>query len=203
MFSNRDIYNLRAQLRRDALGPLTLIQALIQEFDKGDWMYEMQTNNQYQITHLFFSRGSTQNLLKDNPEVLTMDCTYKTNRFKMPLFVISGQTALNTTFYVAFCFLCTETIEDYIWALNRLKVLYTQLEIPALTVAITDMERGLMSALENVFPSTNHLLCLWHICKNVLAKCKRSFDTKEAWDTFYAAWKSVIYAESESIFDKR
>lgn len=57
-------------------------------------------------------------------------------------------------------------------------------------------------ALENVFPSVNHFLCLWHICKNVLANCKRSFDT-EAWDTLFAAWKSVIYADSESIFNEK
>ena len=80
IFSNRDIYNLQAQLRRDALGPLTPIQALIQEFDKGDWVYEMQTDDQNQITHLFFSKSPTQDLLKDNFEVLIMDCIYKTNR---------------------------------------------------------------------------------------------------------------------------
>lgn len=79
MSNNRDIYNFRAQFRRDALGPLSPVQALIQEFDEDDWVYKMQTNDQIQITHLFFSRGSTQNLLKANPEVLTMDCTYRTN----------------------------------------------------------------------------------------------------------------------------
>ena len=38
------------------------------------------------------------------PYVLIMDCTYKTNRYKMPLLDIVGVTALNTSFYVGFCF---------------------------------------------------------------------------------------------------
>ena len=50
MFSSRDIYNLRAQLRRNALGSLTPIQSLIQEFDKGDWVYELQINDENQVS---------------------------------------------------------------------------------------------------------------------------------------------------------
>lgn len=36
MFKKRDILNLKAQMRRDELGPLTPIQALIKELDGGD-----------------------------------------------------------------------------------------------------------------------------------------------------------------------
>ena len=36
MFKPRDIYNVKAQLRREALGPLTSVQALIRELDQGD-----------------------------------------------------------------------------------------------------------------------------------------------------------------------
>ena len=50
MFISRDIYNLRAQLRRNALGSLTPIQSLIQEFDKGDWVYELQINDENQVS---------------------------------------------------------------------------------------------------------------------------------------------------------
>ena len=70
------------------------------------------------------------------------------------------------------------------------------------TVIVTDMERGLMTAIENEFPTTNHLLCLWHINKNVLTNCKRNFDTKEEWDTFFAEWNALIYAHSEGLFNE-
>ena len=170
MFISRDIYNFRAQLRRNALGSLTPIQSLIQEFDKSDWVYELQTNDENQVSltrtgqlklqtndenqsdrQSFFSKCSTQTLLKANPEFLVMDCTYKTNRFKMPLLIIGGQAALHTTFYVAFCFMHEKTNESYIWAMTRLKVLYSQLELPSPTTTVTDMDRGLMSAIELIF----------------------------------------------------
>lgn len=87
IFTPRNVYNLQAQIRRNKFGPLTPIQALIREFDEGDWIYEIQTNNRNQITHLFFTKRSQQEILKTNYEVL-INITYKTNRFKIPLLVI-------------------------------------------------------------------------------------------------------------------
>ena len=44
MIKPRDIYNLKAQLRRKDLGPLTPIQALMRELDQEDWIYKFQKN---------------------------------------------------------------------------------------------------------------------------------------------------------------
>ena len=114
--------------------------------------------------------------------------------------VISGQTALHTNFYAAFCFLAHEHVSDYRWGLQQLRDVYLQLELPDPTVIIIDMERALMSACEEVFQDTNHLLCLWHISKNIVAKCHNSFKDKETWNMFYSEWKLVVYASSEEEF---
>ena len=200
LFKPRDIYNHKAQMRRDILGPLTPVQALIQGLDRGHWTYHMQKDELNRITHLFFVREGSQTLLKTNYEVLVMDCTYKTNRYRMPLLIVSGQTSLHTNFYVAFCFMASETTADYTWVLSHLKALYLQLELPDPVVIVTDMERALMSAIDQTFPNTNHLLCIWHINNNIVASCKKSFDTKEAWDAFFAEWKSIVYATTEPEF---
>ncbi|KAK6936686.1 MULE transposase domain [Dillenia turbinata] len=47
-----------------------------------------------------------------------MDCTYKINRYKMPLLEIIGITSFNTSFYSCFVFLSKERCEDYEWALG-------------------------------------------------------------------------------------
>ena len=122
----------------------------------------------------------------------------------MPLLIISGQTALHTNFYVAFCFMIKEATSDYTWVLTQLRSVYRAMELPNPTIIVTDMERGLMTAIEDVFLSstTNHLLCLWHINNNVIVNCKKHFDTKEAWNVFFTDWKSVLYASSESEFWK-
>ena len=83
-----------------------------------------------------------------------MDCTYKTNRYKMPLLIISG---LNR---IAYQFLCgffaswpVRTKFDYTWVLRQVKALYLQMELPDPTVIGTDMERSLMLALRAQFSS--------------------------------------------------
>jgi hypothetical protein len=48
-----------------------------------------------------------------------------------------------------------------------------------------------------IFSSINHLLCIWHINNNVLMNCKKSFISKEAWDVFFAEWKTIMYASSD------
>ena len=42
-------------------------------------------------------------------------------------------------------------------------------------VIVRDRELALMAALDKVFSSSSHLLCIWHINKTILAKCKRQF----------------------------
>lgn len=205
MFTSRDVYNLQAQIRRDELGPLTPIQALIREFDEGDWIYALQKNENNQITHLFFTKRSSQEILKTNHEVLIMDTTYKTNRFKMPLLIISGSSALHTNFYVAFCFIAQEKTPDYTFAMEQMKSLYETLELPPPTVAVTDMERSLINAIREAFPlsHTTHLLCIWHINKNVLVNCRKDFANKEEWEEFFADWTKIIYAPLRVEYEER
>ena len=79
-----------------------------------------------------------------------MDCTYKTNRFKLPLLNIVGTTCLNTTFYIEFCFLASEVQESYIWALKQLKTLL--LIGRTLEDLVMDRETALLAASTKVFP---------------------------------------------------
>ena len=160
MFKSRDIYNMQAKLRRDRLGAYSPMQTLMHQFDRDDWFYAFQQNKTARITHLFFFKGISQNVLKTNHEILIMNCTYKINRYKMPLLIITGQTPLHITFYVAFCFMAKKKIIDYEWILQQLKDLYAKLKLPDPIVIIIDMEKNLMVVRRLIFSAINHLLCL-------------------------------------------
>lgn len=67
----------------------------------------------------------------------------------------------------------------------------------------TNCEEALIRALQAVFPSTKHALCLWHVDKNVLTNCKPSFDTEESWQAFYDDWHGVLYGATEPIFEAK
>jgi hypothetical protein len=82
---------------------------------------------------------------------------------------------------------------DYRWALNEMNNMYAELKVSIFVVIVTNMKRDLMNALWDVFSDVNHLLCLWHINKNVLVNCMKSFDTVETLKIFFFVWKLVIY----------
>ncbi len=87
---------------------------------------------------------SSQNILKYNYEVLLIDTTYKTNKYKMLLIIISGVTLLNTSYYVAFAFVSKKTYEVYKWLFEYVKDLYKYLDIPDLNVILTNTQNSLI-----------------------------------------------------------
>jgi hypothetical protein len=138
----------------------------------------------------------------------------------MPLFNIVGVTAINTSFFVGFCFLDAEDTESFQWVLERLRDLYVDLGISHPTTIISDCDSALLEARQVVFPQTKHLLCVWHVFKNILAHCKAEFKkdlaikdpslcaedvrTKvtETWDELLPDIKHVLYAKTVSEYEK-
>ena len=49
-------------------------------------------------------------------------------------------------------------------------------------VIVTDRHLALMNAIGIMFPECYHLLCHFHIQKNVQAKCKMLVNSVDAWD---------------------
>ncbi|KAH7855215.1 hypothetical protein Vadar_022474 [Vaccinium darrowii] len=120
--------------------------------------------------------------------VLLMDCTYKTNRYRFPLFQIVGVTSTEMMFSVAFAFMDGEKEDNYMWVMDKLKGMMDPDSLPE--VVVTDRELALMNAIARVFPKATHLLCRWHIEKNVFDKCRRKFDDK-TWQEFKHAWCKI------------
>lgn len=99
-----------------------------------------------------------------------MDCTYKTNKYNMPLLHITSHTSTEHTFTVAICFLRQETTADYLRAIMELRQMIPGL--PAKCV-ITDAEAVLAAASKAYAPEWKHILCRWHLGQNILTEFKR------------------------------
>ncbi|XP_027940169.1 uncharacterized protein LOC114194244 [Vigna unguiculata] len=67
-------------------------------------------------------------------------------------------------------------------------------------VIVTDRDLALMNAVGIVFPECYHLLCRFHIQKNVQAKCKMLVNSVDAWDVVLQAWENVMDCEDELKF---
>ena len=186
----RDIYNVIDREKAAAFRGKSRLESLANDLTEDNWWWRMDTNDKGQVSHFFFATPTSVELLRDYPEVILMDCTYKTNRFGMPLLVVVGMTPLLTTFYAAFVFLRGEKQQDYAWALARLHELYeTAIGRPAgPTTVLTDRDQALSNALAAQWTGTAHILCIWHINKGVLTNCKKYFETNESWDIFFKKW---------------
>jgi hypothetical protein len=93
-------------------------------------------------------------LYRANPDLLALDCTYKTNRYNMPLLYFLGVSLIGKYFSATFCFLSSEKADDYNWALLQFveRVLPLDSSNPndfylTPNVIITNNETGLKNAL--------------------------------------------------------
>ncbi len=165
----KDISNARQQMRGNALSGRTPIQALVEQMQADDFYWSVQHDAQGHVTHLFFAYKKSLLMYQSNPEVLLIDCTYKTNCFHMHLCSLMGVTGLGSSFFIALAFLRTEQEANYIWVLQQLSASVADFRRHG--VVVTDRDLALMYALAAVFPASKHVLCKWHIKKNVEAKC--------------------------------
>ena len=182
----KDITNATAQWRRTALDGLSPLQALLRDADMANWISAFDSTPNNSLKGLFLMHKSSLDLFNLYHHVVVLDSTYRTTRTKMPLLHIVGMTATNKTFTIAVVYLIRETTECFTWALLQLR---QQLQV-APRVAVTDRDAGLISALATVFPDCTHLLCFWHIEKNVLSHAKRAFGTNiSGFDELMQQWK--------------
>lgn len=135
------------------------------------------------------------------PHVLIIDCTYKTNRYRLPLLEIIGVTSTDSTFSVAFAYLGYEREDNNIWALGVLRTVMENIAFPK--IIITDRELALMKAISKVLPMAINLLCRWHNSKNVMMKYKKVFETKYKWNKFMYSWSALIMVKTKTEFNEQ
>jgi hypothetical protein len=120
-----DINNFRAKLSQEFLNGRTPVQALLMELPTdGQWVFRHTLDADNHVTVLFAMHKTSLEMLKHHPWVLSMDCTYKTNRYNMPLLDIIGFTCTGASFYLGWAFLANEREETYKIVLEYLAEMY-------------------------------------------------------------------------------
>ncbi|KAK9681505.1 hypothetical protein RND81_10G007300 [Saponaria officinalis] len=175
------------KIEKKSLGGRPLIQALFEEFEQGGFIFNYRKDECGHLTRIFFAHKKSVALAKTYTTTFVVDCTYKTYNF-------------NKSFYAGFAFMRHEKTEDYIWALEMFANVLGHDSYPS--VIVSDRELALIRAIEIVFPGVTHLLCVWHIQKNVVANLKIYFKDEEDWDVFISMWNAVMYAETEEDFEQ-
>ncbi|MBW0569487.1 hypothetical protein O181_109202 [Austropuccinia psidii MF-1] len=164
----QEIYNQVKKVKKDKLKGRRPIDALIDTLKEGNFVWSYERDAEGHINSLFFTHPIDIELFHGFTHVILMDCTYKTNKCKIPLFHIVGFSSTNKTFPGAFCLMKNETELSYTWALNKYiaKVLNNTNLFPP-QVIVVDRDLALKNSLRKLFPDSKVMLCIWHINKDV------------------------------------
>lgn len=138
----------------------------------GEWIFKHELDDEGHITALFCMHRTSIRMLQLHPWVISMDCTYKTNRYGLPLLDIVGFASTGQTFHLAFGFIQDEKQDSYEVILRCLAEAYESLEMQHPRTILTDKERALINAINVVFPDTKTISCIWHIDMNLLKKAR-------------------------------
>lgn len=190
-----NIYNERYKHRSEKRAGRSQMQVVFEILHAKGYTYLYRTDDTTnELEDLFFVHPTSLKIWHAFPQVLMMDATYKTNKYNMPLLEIVGVTSTNSTFSIAFVLMDEEKESNYTWALNCLKSTFDGYDGPY--VIVTDRELALMNACANVFPTSNRLLCRWHISENIKNNCKKPL--KDTWPSFKKAWEKLLGSSSRT-----
>ncbi|KAH7461514.1 hypothetical protein FOMA001_g19037 [Fusarium oxysporum f. sp. matthiolae] len=210
--TQQDIYNCIARGKRELAKGQSNIHALADQLNSEGFWSEIRLDEGGRVTAVLFAHPQSLEYLKLYPEVLLLDCTYKTNKYKMPLLDIVGIDACQRSFCIAFAFLSGEEENDFIWALERLRHMYELHGVAIPSVILTDRCLACINAISSssCFPEPALLLCLWHINKAVLTHCMPVFTRhkgnpkgQEEWKQFYDLWHEIVASPTEDIYNER
>jgi hypothetical protein len=169
----KDIRNELQKLRDHSNRGYPIIQAMIRGLENTPekWIYDYCYDEDNRLERVIFFHKDLIKLLVLYPSVLILDATYKTNRFNLPLVNLCTMTATNHTLLLGQAFVTHEEISDYEWVFRFYRKLCDQQEIPYPQTIISDKAGGILGSVPLVFPAAKHMLCIWHINKDVEAHC--------------------------------
>jgi hypothetical protein len=98
------IYTARKKATQQMLQGISPIVHLNKTLQNSEFTTTARTDDDGNLTGLFFCHSCSIKLLCSYHYICFLDCTYKTNKYKMPLLHISGITGANKSFVLPFVF---------------------------------------------------------------------------------------------------
>lgn len=169
----KDIANARYKTRVSALTSHTAMESLLTRLEEQRFFYRFEQDPETsRLRYLIWAHPGMLTFYRAHPDVLIMNCTFKTNCYNLPLLNIIAKSAMNTVIPVAQCWLHGECQGDFAWAFERLREMLSENGVTMPRVIITDRDLACLNALACAFPDILSLLCRWNTNRNVLAKAR-------------------------------
>jgi len=208
----KQVYNERQQIWKANRGDKKSLQYLFSKLEEHNYTYFSRTQiESTTIEDIFWAHPTSVKLFNNFQTVLVMDSTYKTNMYKMPMFVVVGVTLTDLTYSVGFAFVTHEKKENFVWVLKMLrKLLTSKMNMPK--VIVIDRDMSLMNAVGNVFPKSYAMNCYFHVQENVkqrsILDCKYPLEKKDGKEVnnhdvikkIMRAWKAMVESLTQELY---
>ena len=164
----KDLYNVVYQFRqKNNPGDADASQMLQQLLEWKDleplWIVKPRLEPvSRRLSSLFWMSPIQRELYSKYNDVVIIDTTYNTNRFQMMLCVVAVIDNNYKTRIVACAIIEDETLDTYRWIFDT--ILTETGFSPG--VIFTDSDPSMIRSIKEVYPSTQHLLCIFHIDLN-------------------------------------
>ena len=87
------------------MSSLSLLANLGADKDAGDYKFETLVDDDGTLNSICFVHSKSVELVQRYRYVFILDCTYRTNKFQMPLLHVSGISSTYRTFNAGYVFL--------------------------------------------------------------------------------------------------
>nr|XP_043618956.1 protein FAR1-RELATED SEQUENCE 5-like [Erigeron canadensis] len=115
--------------------------------------------------NIFWADGRSRDSYIKFSDVVVFDVTYKTNRFEMPFAPFIGVNHHYQSIIFGGALLENEKQETFESLFNRfLECMF----VKPPSAIITDQDKAICNAVQNIFPNTRHHYCSWHMKKHEL-----------------------------------
>ncbi|XP_031108391.1 protein FAR1-RELATED SEQUENCE 5-like [Ipomoea triloba] len=198
-FTSRDAYN---SLCTDVLNNLngtdsnTLIEIFRQrQSSEKDFFFDFEVDDESRLCSFFWRDGKMMRDYELFGDLLVHDTTYRTNKYDMICgpFVGMNHHCMNVMFGCGF--LLNERIESFVWLFRSF---LRSMNGKSPQSIMTDQCAAMAAAISQVFQTSRHRLCIWHIGENSKKHIKGLRNQKDFLDIFNCLLK---HTDTEAEFE--
>ncbi|XP_031116579.1 protein FAR1-RELATED SEQUENCE 5-like [Ipomoea triloba] len=198
-FTSRDAYN---SLCTDVLNNLdgtdsnTLIEIFRQrQSSENDFFFDFEVDDESRLCSFFWRDGKMMRDYELFGDLLVHDTTYRTNKYDMICgpFVGMNHHCMNVMFGCGF--LLNERIESFVWLFRSF---LRSMNGKSPQSIMTDQCTAMAAAISQLFPTSRHRLCIWHIGENSKKHIKGLRNQKDFLDIFNCLLK---HTDTEAEFE--
>jgi hypothetical protein len=164
--------------------------------ENSRFFYAFDLDDDGRVKNVFWVDGKGRDDYQVFGDVISFDTTYITNKYKMPFAPFIGVNNHFQSRLLGCALLANETSETFKWLMKTwLKAMGGK---PP-NAMITDQDRSMKVAIEEVFPNTRHRFCLWHILRKVPEKLGHVIRNNEDFMGYFDAciYKSLSIEQFE------